>query len=80
MTRTYFLQLINAVSYMHERGFAHRDIKPENVMLTKNYVLKLADYGFATLLEGKDKSGYLSTRLGTEGYMAPEIATKKYQG
>ena len=40
-------------------------------MLTKDYVLKLADYGFSTVLEGKDKSGVLHTKLGTEGYMAP---------
>lgn len=41
---------MNAVHYMHEKGYAHRDIKPENILLTSNFVLKLADFGFATLL------------------------------
>lgn len=40
-------------------------------MLSKDYILKLADFGFSTLMEGKDKSGVLHTKLGTEGYMAP---------
>jgi serine/threonine protein kinase len=71
---------MNAVHYMHERGIAHRDIKPENILLTENYTLKLADFGFATPLIGKDKSGVLHTKLGTEGYMAPEIQTKNYEG
>ena len=65
VSRTYFYQLMNAVHYMHERGIAHRDIKPENILLTESYVLKLADFGFATPLVGKDKSGILHTKLGT---------------
>ena len=78
--RTYLFQLFNAVNYMHSKGFAHRDIKPENILVTAHNVLKLADFGFATLLEGKDHSGLLHTKLGTEGYMAPEISTKIYEG
>jgi serine/threonine protein kinase len=63
--------MINGIAYMHSKGYAHRDIKPENILLTTNFSLKIADFGFATLLEGKDKTGILHTRLGTEGYMAP---------
>lgn len=48
--------------------------------MTANYVLKLADFGFATLLEGKRKDYILHTKLGTEGYMAPEVQTKNYDG
>jgi serine/threonine protein kinase len=43
--------------------------------------LKVADFGFATLLPGKDGSGQLHTVLGTEQYMAPEIHQEKpYSG
>jgi BR serine/threonine kinase len=35
--------------------------------------LKIADFGFAAPVEGKDGSGYLTSKLGTESYMAPEI-------
>jgi len=56
---------------MHEKGYAHRDIKPENILLSQLFILKIADFGFSCLLEGKDKTGVLKTKLGTEGYMAP---------
>lgn len=56
-------------------------MKPENVLYDANFNLKLADFGFATLLAGKDGSGLLHTVLGTESYMAPEIHAKQpYQG
>lgn len=80
VTRTYFHQMMNGLHYMHSKGFAHRDIKPENVLLSHLYVLKIADFGFSCLLKGKDGTGVLHTKLGTEGYMAPEIPTKKYEG
>ena len=65
---------------MHAKGYAHRDIKPENILLARDFALKLADFGFSCLIAGKDKSGILHTKLGTEGYMAPEIPTKNYEG
>lgn len=80
VTRTYFHQMMNGLHYMHTKGFAHRDIKPENVLLSQMFVLKIADFGFSCLLRGKDGTGVLRTKLGTEGYMAPEIPTKKYEG
>lgn len=40
----------------------------------------MADFGFSCLLKGKDGTGVLHTKLGTEGYMAPEIPTKNYDG
>lgn len=43
-------------------------------------MLKIADFGFSCLLKGRDGSGVLKTKLGTEGYMAPEISTKEYDG
>jgi len=80
VTRTYFHQMMNGLYYMHTKGYAHRDIKPENILLNQQFVLKLADFGFSCLLKGKDGTGVLHTKLGTEGYMAPEIPTKNYEG
>lgn len=46
-----------------------------------SFNLKIADFGFAAPIEGKDGSGTLKTKLGTESYMAPEIHMKKpYSG
>ena len=62
-------------------GVAHRDLKPENLLLDENFNLKLADFGFAGPLAGRDGSGYLQTKLGTANYMAPEIHEEKpYNG
>lgn len=80
VARTYFHQMMNGLYYMHTKGYAHRDIKPENILLSHQFVLKLADFGFSCLLKGKDGTGVLHTKLGTEGYMAPEIPTKNYDG
>ena len=65
---------------MHSKGFAHRDIKPENILLSKEYILKIADFGFSCPLKGRDKTGILHTKLGTPGYMAPEVTKKNYVG
>jgi len=48
VSRTYFQQMINGLAYMHTQGIAHRDIKPENILLTADFVLKLADFGFSS--------------------------------
>lgn len=74
-SRYFFHQLINALEYMHEMGYAHRDIKPENLLLDGEFNLKIADFGFAT----KDKVS--KSKKGTYGYMAPEVlAGEPYKG
>jgi len=64
------------LEHLQENGIAHRDMKPENLLFGDNFLLKIADFGFATMLAGKDGSGYNKTILGTESYMAPEIHAK----
>ena len=71
--RSLFAQLLNAVSTIHERGFAHRDLKPDNCLVvnTKNNAkktLKVIDFG---LSKGLDSAKTLG--IGTPDYMAPEL-------
>ena len=40
-------QTLQGLNHCHIHNFLHRDIKPENILLTKDGVIKLADFGFA---------------------------------
>ena len=68
---------MDGLSYCHQAGVSHRDLKPENLLLDNQFMLKIADFGFAAPVQGKDGSGTTSTKLGTITYMAPEIHQKQ---
>jgi len=65
-----FYQLINGVEYIHSKGYAHRDLKPENLLLTKNNILKIIDFG---LTHEYNEDISLKTKCGSPSYAAPEI-------
>ncbi|ESZ92290.1 putative Serine/threonine-protein kinase ksp1 [Sclerotinia borealis F-4128] len=65
--RSFMLQLIDAVAYIHRKGMYHRDIKPENIFLTQSGEMKLGDFGLAT----SEKWSY-ETTVGSDRYMSPE--------
>ena len=63
------LQLVDVVAHAHRNRIVHRDIKPENVIIGRDGLVKLLDYGVAKELKDKDMS---STMVGSRPYMAPE--------
>ena len=65
----YFIQVVNAVYYLHNNNIIHRDIKPENILIGANDKIKLCDFGWAKELTLENRS----TFCGTVEYMAPEI-------
>ncbi len=70
-------QIGQALEAAHEKGVFHRDLKPANIMLQDlgqgAELVKLIDFGIATVLESEVNSGGRTTRVaGSFGYMAPE--------
>jgi len=66
-----FRQALQGLGFAHAQGVIHRDIKPSNIMLTRDGVAKLTDFGIARAVgvPGLTRTG---TALGTPAYMAPE--------
>ena len=65
----YFIQVLNAVLFLHENNLIHRDIKPENILLNEKNEIKLCDFGCCA----ESGIGNRTTFCGTYEYMAPEI-------
>jgi len=72
----FFIQLICGMEYLHKKGVSHRDIKPENLLLDDNDVLKISDFGMATVFRHQGKERMLERRCGTMPYIAPEILVR----
>lgn len=68
----YAANVLEGLSYMHNRHIIYRDLKPENVMLDSNGHAVIIDLGFAKII--KDKT---YTFCGTPLYLAPEIIMQK---
>ena len=74
----YFYQLVNGLEYIHLNNIIHRDLKPENLLLTKNDILKIIDFGLSNFNPGDN---LLSTPCGSPCYASPEMVSgKKYNG
>jgi len=79
------VQIASALSAAHSAGIVHRDIKPENVILRRDGIVKVLDFGLAKLTEQSSSvdpeaatRGVINTEpgvvMGTAMYMSPEQA------
>jgi serine/threonine protein kinase len=63
------------LQHAYEKGMAHRDIKPGNLMVTREAVVKLLDFGLVRLAEeGQARKTRFQAFMGTADYVAPEQA------
>lgn len=69
--RPILLQLLAVVEYLHANHVIHRDLKLGNLFLKQGPMIKLGDFGLATLVYGENDRK--RTICGTPNYIAPEI-------
>lgn len=65
-------QLLSGLRHCHQRGILHRDIKGSNLLIDKNGMLKIADFGLANYFN-PNKKRPLTSRVVTLWYRAPEL-------
>jgi serine/threonine-protein kinase len=68
----YFQQLLGALAAIHALGIVHRDIKPSNVLVRRDGVVKLTDFGIARLSDAPPSAATTQRAPGTGAYMSPE--------
>jgi serine/threonine-protein kinase len=66
------LQMFGALAAAHDAGVIHRDVKPHNVLLDKDGLAKLADFGIALSEEADGRYTRTGVAMGSLAYMAPE--------
>ena len=71
------IHMANALEAAHCQGILHRDLKPANILVTKDGIVKLLDFGVSMWLRGGDPEATATadgTVIGTAAYMSPEQA------
>jgi len=69
-----FNQICHALKYAHDQNVLHRDIKPANILISREGVVKLVDFGVSATLDAGDEDTLTRAgmTIGTPSYLAPE--------
>ena len=67
-------RIADAIECAHKAGVIHRDIKPSNILVDKNGIPHITDFGLAKQIDLENKYTMSGTTLGTPAYMPPEQA------
>lgn len=66
-------QVASATALAHSMGIVHRDLKPQNILVTDSGIVKIADFGIASI-QSLSQVTQTDTIMGSLHYLAPEIA------
>ena len=66
---SYFIQIVNAIYFLHEKNIIHRDIKPENILIFEKNKIKLCDFGWSNYNNINNRTSF----CGAFEYMSPEM-------
>lgn len=83
MLKTFMIELLEAVSFVHTKDIVHCDIKIENILGksepgTSFPSLKLCDFGLARRVDPETKRVFIPKKMGTREYIAPEVKDGSY--
>ncbi|WP_372369738.1 serine/threonine protein kinase [Candidatus Uabimicrobium sp. HlEnr_7] len=73
----FMIKICEGIAYAHENGIVHRDLKPANIMIGKDGIPKVMDFGLAKILDEHDQLSKSGMIIGTVQYMSPEQAEGK---
>ncbi len=68
-------QVADGLAYAHDRGVVHRDVKPANIMVVRDGLVKIADFGVARMRSSE--RGADTQVVGSPRYMSPEQVLRK---
>ncbi len=67
----YIVRVCDALAYAHQHNVVHRDVKPANIMVTKEGVVKVVDFGIARLTDMSMTQPNMM--IGSRAYMSPQL-------
>ena len=82
----YWIQTVQGIYFMHKHRIIHRDLKPENLLVDKQNMIKICDFGWTCEIvadvdsDGQEVVEDRNTFCGTLAYMAPEMMHKRPHG
>ncbi len=70
-------EVLAVLDFYHSKGLVHRDVKPSNIIISKDQIVRLVDFGIAKDFTNASKLTLVNTNLGTPEYISPEIANNE---